>query len=152
MKLSKWSLYYQPLAIENFEHFRQEFQDSNQLFYTPQHDYTLRALWETACGVFDKISAANMQRWLPADIYFHMSAFSSVWFFSLHIKQPPLSVLDMRCIRYSTPLPRGRIQYDPNPISVIMYLSGVQPSDVDLVRALFPLAEVDGNELTVYLD
>lgn len=152
MKLSKWSLYNQPIALNNFESFRQEFIDANQLFYTQQHDSALLALWETLCTALDAINAANMQRWLPVDIYFHMSAFCSVWFFSLHVKQPILSMLDMRCVRCSIPLARGRVRNEPNPINVILYLSGVQPSDEDLLRNLFPSAEIDGNEVTIYLD
>jgi hypothetical protein len=152
MKLSKWSLYYQPLALDNFEHFRQEFKDSNQLFYTQQHDAALLALWSAACEAFDRIASANMQRWLPADIYFNMSAFSSAWFFSLHIKQPLLSMLDMRCVRCSVPSPRGRLRNEPAPISVALYLSATQPSDAELLRALFPSAEIDGNELTILVD
>jgi hypothetical protein len=152
MKLSKWSLYYQPLALDNFDSFRQEFRDSNQLFYTPQYDNALLAMWTAACEAMDKIQTANMQRWLPADIYFNMSAFSSVWFFSLHIKQPLLSMLDMRCIRCSVPTIRGRVRNEPTPISVALYLSGVQPSDVTLLRHLLPTAQIDGNEVTIYVD
>lgn len=152
MKLSKWSLYYQPLAMENFENFKKEFSDSNQLFYTQQHDPALLKLWQSATETLDKIIAANMQRWLPVDVYFHMSAFSSVWFFSLHLKQPLLSIFDMKCTRCAIPVSRGKVRVEPNAISVVFYLSGVQPSDQEVLRRLFPTDQVDGNELTIFLD
>jgi len=152
MKLSKWCLYYQPPAVEDFESFRETFAEANGLIYGPDLDGPLRDMWDTVCVTHSKIRKANMTRWLPADVYFHLSAMSTVWFFSLHLRQPLLSYLDMRCSRYTLPLKRGRIRNTPQAISVMLYMTGVVPSDEDLLRILFPGAEVSGNEVIMYLE
>lgn len=152
VKLAKWALYNENPAESGFEGFRDIFAGSNRLIYARDMDSALASLWSIAAEVCDGIVAANMDRWLPADIYFHLAAFSTVWFFSLHMRQPALSDLDMKCARFALPLTRGKIRQEPHAISVVFYLTGVLPNDVDLLRSLFPRAEVVGNELIMYAD
>jgi hypothetical protein len=152
MKLSKWSLYYQSPVVENLESFRETFAEANNLIYGPDFDDSLKELWEAVCAAHSKIKQANMSRWLPADVYFHMSALSTVWFFSLHLRQPILSDLDMRCMRYTLPVKRGRVKNQPQSMSAILYLTGVLPSDEDLLKRLFIGADISGNEVIIYLD
>ena len=152
VKLAKWALYNENPAEGGFEGFRDIFAISNRLIYTRDMDPSLANLWRIAAEVCDSIAAANMDRWLPADIYFHIAAFSTVWFFSLHMRQPTLSDLDMQCSRFALPLTRGKIRQEPHAISVVFYLTGVLPTDTDLLRSLFPRAEVVGNELIMYAE
>jgi hypothetical protein len=152
VKLTKWALYNQTPKESGFEGFREIFAESNGLIYTRDMDATLSDLWGTATSTHETIAAANMERWWPADIYFHFAAFSTVWFFSLHMRQSSLCDVDMHCTRFSLPLARGKIRQEAHAISVVFYLTGVLPADVDLMRTLFPGAEVEGNELTIYAD
>ena len=118
MKIDKWALHYQVPIVENFEIFRLAFQDANALMYSEEYDSTLAELWSIPCLVYSRLAGANMQRWLPADFYFHFSSMSAVWFFSLHLKQPALSDIDMLCNRYMLPLKRGPVRPEPNTIGV----------------------------------
>lgn len=150
VKLNKWSLYNETPAEGGFEGFRDIFAESNRLIYTREMDPALFELWGIAVHACKTIVAANMERWLPADIYFHVAVFSTVWFFSLHMRQSSLCDVDMHCTRFALPLTRGKIRQEPHAISVLLYLTGVLPTDVDLLRSLFPGAEVAGNELIIY--
>jgi hypothetical protein len=152
VKLAKWALYNENPAESGFECFRDTFADSNRLIYSRDMDPALANLWRIATDVCDSITAANMDRWLPANIYFHFAAFSTVWFFSIHMRQLALCDLDMQCTRFALPLTRGKIRQEPHAISVVFYLTGVLPADADLLRSLFPRAEVVGNELIMYAD
>ena len=152
MKLTKWALYNENPAESGFEGFRGIFAESNRLIYTREMDSALIDLWRIAVNACDTIIAVNMERWLPADIYFHVAAFSTVWFFSVHMRQPTLCDVDMQCTRFALPLTRGKIRREPHAISVVFYLTGVLPADTDLLRSLFPGAEVIGNELIMYAD
>lgn len=151
MKLNKWSLYNEAPALEAFEAFREAFAESNKLIYTPSVDSALYDLWSTVVFVYGKIASVNMERWLPADMYFHLSAASIVWFFSVHMRQPGLGAIDMKCSRYGLPLNRGRVRADPHAISVMFYLTGVLSTDEEMLRNLFPDADVSCNEVIVYL-
>ena len=152
VKLTKWALYNETPAESGFEGFRGIFAEANRLIYTHDLDPALAGLWGIAVSTYDTIIAANMDRWLPADIYFHVAAFSTVWFFSIHMRQPALCDIDMQCTRFALPLTRGKIRQEPHAISVVFYLTGVLPADADLLRSLFPGAEVVGNELIIYAD
>jgi hypothetical protein len=152
MKIDKWALHHQVPVVESFEIFRAAFQSSNSLMYSEDYDNALRELWNIPCTVYSKLIHANMQRWLPADFYFHFSSMSAVWFFSLHLKQPALSDIDMLCNRYMLPLKRGIIRPEPNVISVSAYLTGVTPSDEKLLKNIFIGCRVECNEISSDLD
>jgi hypothetical protein len=152
VKLAKWALYNETPAENGFEGFRDMFAESNKLIYTRDMDRALADLWSIVTHAHGTIIAANMDRWLPADMYFHVAAFSTVWFFSLHVRQTGLCDVDMHCTRFALPLVRGKVRQEPHAISVIFYLTGVLPVDADILRNLFPDAEVEGNELIIYAD
>lgn len=147
MKIDKWALHYQVPIVENFNVFRNVFASTNSLIYSTEYDATLARLWDIPCQVYSRLTQANMQRWLPADFYFHFSAMSAVWFFSLHLKQCALSDIDMLCNRYMMPIKRGPVRIDPSAINVSVYLTGVSPSDEALLKKLFPGQRVEGNEI-----
>lgn len=152
VKLTKWSLYNETPARSGFEGFREIFAEVNRLIYARDLDPTLSDLWTIVASTYDVIMAANMGRWLPADIYLHFAAFSTVWLFSIHMRQPALYDVDMQCTRFDLPLTRGKIRQEPHAISAVFYLTGVLPTDVDQLRSLFPGAQAVGNELIVYAD